>query len=128
MTASPGPVEYPDGRRGDIARPFSPGRAREGRPSMWAARGEGAARPGPAATALSRAAPRLRAHGHRTPAEVLWRLNLFLTGADVHPGAEIGGGLRITHTSGIVIGMGAKIGRNVSILHGVTIGGSGRRF
>ena len=128
MTASPAPVEYPDGLRGDIARLFSPGGTWEGRPSMWTALEKVATRPGPAAIALYRAGHRLWVNGHRTPAEVLWRLNLFLTGADIHPGAEIGGGLRITHTSGIVIGMGAKIGRNVSILHGVTIGGSGRRF
>src|SRR5439155_6257916 len=33
---------------------------------------------------------------------------------------------RITHTSGIVVGMGARIGSNVTILHGVTLGGSAR--
>jgi serine O-acetyltransferase len=85
-------------------------------------------RPGPLAIVLYRFGHRLWVSGHPVLAELLWRVNLFLTGADIHPGAEIGGGLRLTHTSGIVIGMGARIGSNVSILHGVTIGGSGRTF
>jgi serine O-acetyltransferase len=66
--------------------------------------------------------------GLETPAELLWRINFFLTGADLHPGAEIGGGLRITHTSGLVVGKGARIGSNVTLLHGVTLGGSSRGF
>jgi serine O-acetyltransferase len=64
--------------------------------------------------------------GFETPAEILWRINYFLTGADIHPGAEIGGGLRLTHTSGVVIGKGVRIGSNVTLLHGVTLGGSAR--
>ncbi|EQD54514.1 serine O-acetyltransferase, partial [mine drainage metagenome] len=53
-------------------------------------------------------------------------MNYFLTGADIHPGADIGGGLRITHTSGLVIGKGVVIGQDVNILHGVTLGGSAK--
>jgi serine O-acetyltransferase len=75
---------------------------------------------------MYRASHRLWASGRTTPAELVWRANLFLTGADIHPGAEIGGGLRLTHTSGIVIGRGAKVGSNVTILHGVTLGGSAK--
>src|SRR5207244_7394702 len=37
-----------------------------------------------------------------------------------------GGGLRLTHTAGLVIGRGVKIGRDVTLLHGVTLGGSAR--
>ena len=55
-------------------------------------------------------------------------MDLFITGADIHPGAEIGPGLRITHTSGLVIGRGVRIGANVTILHEVTLGGAGRAF
>ena len=61
-------------------------------------------------------------------AELIWRVNLFLTGADIHPGAEIGPGLRVTHTSGLVIGRGVQIGANVTILHEVTLGGAGKAF
>jgi len=78
------------------------------------------------ALALYRAAHRLWVAGRETEAELIWRLNYFLTGADIHPGAEIGGGLRITHTAGLVIGRGVKIGSNCTILHGVTLGGSAR--
>ncbi len=83
-------------------------------------------RPGPLAIALYRASRSIWQRGWYTAAELVWRLNYFLTGADIHPGAEIGGGLRLTHTSGIVIGKGVKIGSNVSILHEVTMGGSAR--
>jgi serine O-acetyltransferase len=64
----------------------------------------------------------------RTLAELVWRANTFLSGADIHPGAEIGGGLRIVHTSGLVVGKGVRIGNNVTLLHGVTLGGSARGF
>ena len=53
-------------------------------------------------------------------------MSYLLTGADIHPGAEIGGGLRLTHTAGVVIGRGVRIGSNVTLLHGVTLGGSAR--
>lgn len=50
------------------------------------------------------------------------RINLFLTGVDIGPGAEIGPGLRISHGTGLVIGGYAKIGAGALLLHGVTIG------
>ena len=78
------------------------------------------------AVVLYRAAHQLWRRGLETPAEVLWRINFFLTGADIHPGAEIGGGIRLTHTSGVVIGKGVRIGSNVTLLHEVTLGGSAR--
>ena len=120
------PTTYPAGLRGDLARLFSARGTLDGRPSLGRALERVITRPGPMALALYRASHRLWTRGWETPAEVLWRLNLFLTGADIHPGAEIGGGLRLTHTSGIVIGMGAVVGSNVTILHGVTLGGSAR--
>jgi len=120
------PVTYPSGMRGDLARLFSSKGTIEGRPSLGRAVERAVTRPGPLAIVLYRVSHRLWIGGLQTPAEVLWRLNLFLTGADIHPGAEIGGGLRLTHTSGIVIGAGAKVGSNVTILHGVTLGGSAR--
>lgn len=44
---------------------------------------------------------------------------------DIHPAAEIGVGLMLDHGTGIVVGETAKIGDNCSILHEVTLGGTG---
>ncbi len=44
---------------------------------------------------------------------------------DIHPAAQIGGGLMIDHATGLVIGETAVIGEDVSMLHGVTLGGTG---
>ncbi len=48
----------------------------------------------------------------------------FLTGIEIHPGAIIGGRFFIDHGMGIVIGETAEIGNDVSIYHGVTLGGT----
>lgn len=48
----------------------------------------------------------------------------FLTGIEIHPGAVIGGRFFIDHGMGIVIGETAEIGDDVSIYHGVTLGGT----
>ena len=48
----------------------------------------------------------------------------FLTGVEIHPAAVLGPGLFIDHGMGIVIGETAEVGRNVSILQGVTLGGT----
>ena len=114
------------GLRGDVARLFSDRGTSEGRPSVLKALERVATRPGPQAVVLYRLSRRLWLRGLEFPAEMLWRINYFLTGADIHPGAEIGGGLRLTHTSGVVVGKGVKIGSNVTLLHGVTLGGSAK--
>lgn len=44
---------------------------------------------------------------------------------DIHPAAEIGWGIMVDHATGVVIGETAVVGNNVSLLHGVTLGGSG---
>ncbi|MGB5325406.1 MAG: serine O-acetyltransferase [Pseudomonadales bacterium] len=44
---------------------------------------------------------------------------------DVHPAAKLGHGLMFDHATGIVIGETAEVGNDVSMLHGVTLGGSG---
>ena len=46
-------------------------------------------------------------------------------GVDIHPAAEILGGVMIAHATGVVIGETAKIDKNVSIFQGVTLGGKG---
>lgn len=45
---------------------------------------------------------------------------------DIHPAAELSGGIFIDHGTGIVIGETAKIDKNVSILQNVTLGGTGK--
>ncbi|MGL4738943.1 MAG: serine O-acetyltransferase EpsC [Cellulosilyticaceae bacterium] len=49
-----------------------------------------------------------------------------LTGIEIHPGAKIGKGLFIDHGMGVVIGETCEIGENVTIYHGVTLGGTGK--
>lgn len=45
---------------------------------------------------------------------------------DIHPAARIGQGILLDHATGIVIGETAVVGDNVSILQGVTLGGTGK--
>jgi len=45
---------------------------------------------------------------------------------DIHPAARFGSGIMLDHATGLVVGETAVIGDNCSILHGVTLGGSGR--
>ena len=45
---------------------------------------------------------------------------------DIHPAAKVGKGLFLDHATGLVVGMTATIGDNVSILQGVTLGGTGK--
>ena len=48
-----------------------------------------------------------------------------ITGIEIHPGAKIGKNLFIDHGMGVVIGETAEVGDNVTIFHGVTLGGIG---
>lgn len=45
---------------------------------------------------------------------------------DIHPAAKIGKGIFIDHATGVVIGETAVVGDNVSMLHAVTLGGTGK--
>ncbi|MXU66328.1 serine O-acetyltransferase [Oceanomicrobium pacificus] len=47
-------------------------------------------------------------------------------GVDIHPGARIGRGIMIDHAHSVVIGETAVVGNNVSMLHSVTLGGTGK--
>ncbi len=47
-------------------------------------------------------------------------------GVDIHPAASIGKGIMIDHAHSIVIGETARVGDNVSMLHSVTLGGTGK--
>lgn len=48
----------------------------------------------------------------------------FFTGVEIHPGATIGRKFFIDHGMGVVIGETAEIGDNVTLYHGVTLGGT----
>jgi serine O-acetyltransferase len=54
---------------------------------------------------------------------VSW-LSRFLTNIDIHPGATIGQRFFIDHGAGVVIGETAEIGDDVTLYHGVTLGGT----
>ncbi len=54
------------------------------------------------------------------------QLGRFLTGIEIHPGAQIGEGFFIDHGMGVVIGETTEIGHEVTIYQGVTLGGTGK--
>ena len=56
-------------------------------------------------------------------AKIISQLARFLTGIEIHPAAKIGKNLFIDHGMGVVIGETSEIGDNVTIYHGVTLGG-----
>ncbi len=74
------------------------------------------------ATAIYRVSHYLYLKKRLTSAYYFQRRNLRLYGLDVAPSASLGGGLTLLHTVGIVIGAGVVVGKNCTILHGVTLG------
>lgn len=71
-----------------------------------------------------RVSHRLWRRGLKLPARMCSALTLRLTGVDIHPGAQLGPGLFIDHATGVVIGETAVVGADVTIYHGVTLGGT----
>jgi serine O-acetyltransferase len=63
-------------------------------------------------------------NGFRLLARFVSHLGRAATGIEIHPGATIGKGFFIDHGMGIVIGETAEIGENVTLYHGVTLGGT----
>jgi serine O-acetyltransferase len=61
--------------------------------------------------------------GWRIPALFVAGIARFLTGIEIHPGATIGRRFFIDHGMGVVIGETAEIGADVTLYHGVTLGG-----
>ena len=57
-------------------------------------------------------------------ARIISQLTRNLTGIEIHPGARIGPGFFIDHGMGVVIGETAEVGADVTIYHGVTLGGT----
>jgi len=72
---------------------------------------------------MHRAAHWLWTHHLKFAARSLSQFNRFLTGIEIHPGAIIGKRFFIDHGMGVVIGETAEIGDNVTLYHGVTLGG-----
>lgn len=79
--------------------------------------------PGLHAAAAHRIAHALWTRGAKFPARVISYLSRAITAIDIHPGAKIGPGFFIDHGAGVVIGETAEIGRDVTLYHGVTLGG-----
>lgn len=74
------------------------------------------------AVVLHRIAHWFRSRNVRVLGPLIARLNLFLTGVDISPGAVIGPGLYVSHGTGLVIGGAARLGARAFLLQGVTIG------
>jgi serine O-acetyltransferase len=80
--------------------------------------------PGVHALAVHRVAHRLWGAGWLTLARFVSHVGRFLTGIEIHPAARLGRGLFIDHGMGVVIGETSEVGENVTLLHGVTLGGT----
>ncbi|MGN6446972.1 serine O-acetyltransferase EpsC [Amnibacterium sp.] len=67
---------------------------------------------------------RLWLAGRRLSARIVSQLVRSWTGIEIHPGATIGRRFFIDHGSGVVIGETAEVGDDVTLFHGVTLGGT----
>jgi serine O-acetyltransferase len=79
--------------------------------------------PGIHALFFYRVAHTLWNKGWKMIARFLSHLSRFFTGIEIHPGAKIGRRVFIDHGMGLVIGETAEIGNDVTLYHGVTLGG-----
>ncbi|WP_017314881.1 serine O-acetyltransferase [Mastigocladopsis repens] len=82
--------------------------------------------PGFHALGLHRVAHWLHRRGVAFIPRFISHLGRFLTGIEIHPGAEIGKGVFIDHGMGVVIGETAVVGDYTLIYQGVTLGGTGK--
>uniref|UniRef100_A0A2N9FGD3 serine O-acetyltransferase n=1 Tax=Fagus sylvatica TaxID=28930 RepID=A0A2N9FGD3_FAGSY len=73
-----------------------------------------------------RVAHKLWSQGRKVLALLIQNRVSEVFAVDIHPGARIGRGILFDHATGVVIGETAVIGNNVSILHNVTLGGTGK--
>lgn len=64
--------------------------------------------------------------GRRTLAQFFQNQISVTLGVDIHPAARMGSGIMFDHATGIVIGETAVVEDDVSMLHGVTLGGTGK--
>ncbi|MCB1967049.1 MAG: serine O-acetyltransferase, partial [Candidatus Accumulibacter sp.] len=80
--------------------------------------------PGVHAILLHRVAHWLWTRGLRWAGRFVSHLGRFFTGIEIHPGATVGRRMFIDHGMGVVIGETAVIGDDVTLYHGVTLGGT----
>ncbi|SPL70612.1 serine O-acetyltransferase [Acinetobacter stercoris] len=80
--------------------------------------------PGIHALIMHRMAHELWKKDCKTSARILSSFSRFATGIEIHPGAKIGKRFFIDHGMGVVIGETAEIGDDVTLYHGVTLGGT----
>jgi len=80
--------------------------------------------PGLHALMLHRVSHRLWRKGWLFSARLLSFLGRMMTNIDIHPGATIGRRFFIDHGAGVVIGETAEVGDDVTLYHGVTLGGT----
>ncbi|MCZ7593817.1 MAG: serine O-acetyltransferase [Hyphomicrobium sp.] len=80
--------------------------------------------PGVHAIIWHRLAHRLWRAGWRFAGRLVSWLGRLLTNVDIHPGATIGRRFFIDHGAGVVIGETAQVGDDVTLYHGVTLGGT----
>ncbi|THF59373.1 serine O-acetyltransferase [Pseudothauera rhizosphaerae] len=80
--------------------------------------------PGVHAVMAHRLAHALWRRGWRYPARLLGFLARVASNVDIHPGARIGRRFFIDHGAGVVIGETAEVGNDVTLYHGVTLGGT----
>jgi serine O-acetyltransferase len=104
--------------REDVACVFQRDPAARTRAEVWLTY------PGVQAAILYRLAHRLWRREWRFSARLLSYLARIWTGIDIHPGARIGRRFFIDHGSGVVIGETAEVGDDVTLYHGVTLGGT----
>lgn len=83
--------------------------------------------PGVHAIWAHRAANSLWRKGYKLAARILAEISRRVTGIEIHPAAHIGPGLFIDHGMAVVIGETAVVGKDVTMYHGVTLGGLGSR-
>ncbi|MGR8947571.1 MAG: serine O-acetyltransferase [Gammaproteobacteria bacterium] len=80
--------------------------------------------PGVHALLIHRFSHRLWKLGFKWLARMSAHIARWLTGIEIHPGAQIGRRFFIDHGMGVVIGETAEIGDDVTLYHGVTLGGT----
>jgi len=80
--------------------------------------------PGVHALVFHRLAHAMWRRGWTILARFLSQVSRFFTGIEIHPAAKLGSGLFIDHGMGVVIGETAEVGENVTLLQGVTLGGT----
>jgi serine O-acetyltransferase len=80
--------------------------------------------PGVHAILAHRIAHRLWQRGWRYSARLISFLSRVWTNIDIHPGATVGRRFFIDHGAGVVVGETAEIGDDVTLYHGVTLGGT----